>query len=1349
MKASSRRMRYGISFLLALAVVSIWLTLPNLRSGEASVSRTARGAAQQSTSAVLDAERQAALEKLLAQWKAGAPFSEEETSLLRRFDSEHTLLELEADVLISRALYDYYIQGLSLTREQEVLFDQYREFVARRSTDVLDLKTQLRNRRRAYAATAPRSNVPLVAPPNDTCAGAEVIAPAGPFPFFTAVTADITGATTTGDPPAPSCQTSVSHSIWYTFTPSTTAVYTISSCSFDGTSSTVDDTTMAIYTSSGGCAGPFTEIPSSGLSDGCDDDSCVSAVLQSVITTRLNAGTQYFIVMYQCDAFPPIPGNTAIQLKVTQFALPVNDTCAGAIALALDTPVNGKTDFASDDYELSGSACFTGLGQTASTATGNDVVYSFTAPVAGNYSFKVTNFDSSSRLVLYTASTCPAATPGTPVTVATCLSAANRSLSSSSEEVMCQSLSAGQQIFIFVDQNTLTSGSSFTIEANFCTREVEPNDTPATASTFVCGVEGTINPAAEADFYSVGTPAAGARAFAMIDGVAGNSNDFDLRLTTATDTLEYDDKNNDAPFGTLGPNLAGTPVTGVPTFLRVSTFSNQSIAAVAAEPYRLYYVLQPPGANANCNCSATNESEPNDTPAQANSAANNFFYGTLSGAGPGPSTDVDLYSFTAKAGELIFLSLDGDPKRDNTPINGALDLLDANGAVLLSVNDTDSISCPTDPCGTGYPTCTHPSLTCYTPQSPSEGLLYRAMVTGTYYARVYAGTTNTGPEGVGDYLLSISRSCYAGQPPTASIAGTLSYCIDPAKKVPGAVVAAVPPATTSTSDLSGNYNLTGLTQGGNYSVVPSKATDVNGIKAQDIGRLRRFVAALDTPTACQQMASDANNSGGVDAPDIDLLRHYEAFLPGTGSAGTWKFNPASRFYPNLITNQTAQNFDAVLVGDVDGDWIPPTSLQSPAAATASLTVTLPSLTAAPGTAGLTVPVAISGTLAAGDNVLGYRLVINFDPTRVVPSNPSFSTAGTISSSGNVTDNTSTPGQLVLLVDFLNPLVFSGSQTLINVKFNVVGTAGQMTNLTWNPTFPPEFGVGAPTISTTSVAGHLTIQGIDFDGDGKADVGVFRPSTGTWLIINSSNGSNTIVGWGTTGDIPVAADYDGDGKPDVAIWRPSTGVWWILKSSNGATMTVGWGLSTDVPVPADYDGDGKVDIAVWRPSTGTWFIIKSSNGAIMQVVWGTSGDVPTPADYDSDGKADIGVFRPSTGTWLIINSSNGSNTIVGWGTTGDIPVAADYDGDGKPDVAIWRPSTGVWWILKSSNGATMTVGWGLSTDVPVPADYDGDGKVDVAVWRPSTGTWFIIKSSNGAIMQVVWGTTGDVPIVVKH
>jgi hypothetical protein len=52
-----------------------------------------------------------------------------------------------------------------------------------------------------------------------------------------------------------------------------------------------------------------------------------------------------------------------------------------------------------------------------------------------------------------------------------------------------------------------------------------------------------------------------------------------------------------------------------------------------------------------------------------------------------------------------------------------------------------------------------------------------------------------------------------------------------------------------------------------------------------------------------------------------------------------------------------------------------------------------------------------------------------------------------------------------------------------------------------------------------------------------------------------------VAWGTDGDIPVPGDYDGDGRTDVAVFRPSDGYWFVQDAA--ATR---WGAEGDVPLP---------------------------------------------------------------------------------------------------------------------------------------------------------------------------------------
>jgi hypothetical protein len=192
---------------------------------------------------------------------------------------------------------------------------------------------------------------------------------------------------------------------------------------------------------------------------------------------------------------------------------------------------------------------------------------------------------------------------------------------------------------------------------------------------------------------------------------------------------------------------------------------------------------------------------------------------------------------------------------------------------------------------------------------------------------------------------------------------------------------------------------------------------------------------------------------------------------------------------------------------------------------------------------------------------------------------------------------------------------------------------------------------------------------DYDGDGKADIAVYRSGANTtandpcgatqstWYYHPSATPA-TFYGYvclGSAGDKPVLGNFDGDTKADAAVFRPSTSTWYISQSSTNTVRVQQFGLSTDKLVPNDYDGDGKTDIAVFRPADSNWYLLNSGTNTMQVLNWGLSTDTPVPADFDGDGKTDIAVYRG--GTWYIRAAASGNVTIQNYGTTTDTPLPA--------------------------------------------------------------------------------------------
>ncbi|MEZ5305925.1 MAG: FG-GAP-like repeat-containing protein [Pyrinomonadaceae bacterium] len=281
-------------------------------------------------------------------------------------------------------------------------------------------------------------------------------------------------------------------------------------------------------------------------------------------------------------------------------------------------------------------------------------------------------------------------------------------------------------------------------------------------------------------------------------------------------------------------------------------------------------------------------------------------------------------------------------------------------------------------------------------------------------------------------------------------------------------------------------------------------------------------------------------------------------------------------------------------------------------------------------------------------------------------------------------------------------------------------------------------LGSPAKAATSAAGDPSY---DFDGDGKADMSVWNPSSSEWSV-SQSNGQGTVSEvLGTSSSSPVPGDYDGDSKTDMAVF--ASGAWLARPSAGGADLTHSFGTAGDVPVPGDYDGGGKTDWAVFRPSTSTWWVQSRETGAIASTAFGAAGDIPVQGNFDGDSKTDLAVFRPSTGDWHVLGTTAGYYAFH-WGVATDTPVPADYDGDGKTDFAVFRPSTGTWYAHHSDGSGYTAFAWGNFGDQPAPADFDGDSKADFAVWRPTTGVWFVRKSATNAYAYESLGMNGDVP-----
>ena len=200
---------------------------------------------------------------------------------------------------------------------------------------------------------------------------------------------------------------------------------------------------------------------------------------------------------------------------------------------------------------------------------------------------------------------------------------------------------------------------------------------------------------------------------------------------------------------------------------------------------------------------------------------------------------------------------------------------------------------------------------------------------------------------------------------------------------------------------------------------------------------------------------------------------------------------------------------------------------------------------------------------------------------------------------------------------------------------------------------------------------------DFDGAGSAQVAVYRPSTGAWYVRSSGTGGGAATPAGRQepalfvtafkpGDVPDAADYDGIGRIEPAIYRPSTETFYIYNPITKTTRSVVMPNIQQnsgqlvMPASADFTGDGKADPAIFNQATATWEYQNSATGQFALPTFAlTLNDIALTAPEQYRAAADVAAqpaFRTAGAFLAVAPGSTGSGSSTS-SSSGQVAKAA--------------------------------------------------------------------------------------------
>jgi len=254
-----------------------------------------------------------------------------------------------------------------------------------------------------------------------------------------------------------------------------------------------------------------------------------------------------------------------------------------------------------------------------------------------------------------------------------------------------------------------------------------------------------------------------------------------------------------------------------------------------------------------------------------------------------------------------------------------------------------------------------------------------------------------------------------------------------------------PNVSTTTAVSTGAYSLSGFGSGA-YTVTPSKTGGQNAsISSFDAGRVAQFVAGITTLTPAQQTVADVSGNGSISSFDAGQIAAYSVALPGSGSTGVWRFAPTTRSYPNVFANISGEDYAALLMGEVSGNWSDTGPLRpiENGGPERSMAVTAPRLVT-PADNDVIIPVSAAGVADKG--IIAYQFDLRYDPAVIQPREYPIDLTGTASRGLVAAVNADEPG--LLRVAVYGPTQIDSNGLLFNLRFTAVGAAGTVSPLTF-------------------------------------------------------------------------------------------------------------------------------------------------------------------------------------------------------------------------------------------------------------------------------------------------------------